>query len=276
MSDSTATINPKIYFFEDKTERLFVQYGERVIRKGLKGPDVRELQIRLAGFRGTIPDADFGPGTELQVVRFQRDFMKMAGATGEVDAVTMEAIDRFAEQYPVDFDALACPCGVCDGFGQGRFKGSYRVKGSKAERYHRYEYPGIHRMLLWAMRAVFFYAPEFDFIVTSGYRCAERNSQTGRTSTNHHGKAVDFDVPRQPEQDKRDDMNRCNSVRGLIVECSQAQIGWYANNRKALESENIAPTWVHYDVRTYDRKYLADSYFCTTADELDNRLPIKI
>jgi len=253
-----------------------MKYGERVIKRGLKGPDVRELQIRLAGFRGTIPDGDFGPGTELQVVKFQQDFIGMDNSTGEVDADTMEAIDRFAEQYPIDFDALACPCGTCGGFGQGRFKGSYRISGSKTEMYHRYEYPGLHRMLLWAMRAVFFYQPENDFIVTSGYRCAERNKQTGRTSTNHHGKAVDFDVPLKPEEDKRDDMNRCNWIRGLIVERSQAQIGWNAKNRKALEPENIAPTWVHYDVRTYDRKYLADSYFCKNSDELDNRLPIKI
>ena len=40
--------------------------GARELQKGTKGLDVRELQIRLAGFRGTMPDGDFGPGTELQ------------------------------------------------------------------------------------------------------------------------------------------------------------------------------------------------------------------
>jgi len=43
-----------------------MEYGDRELKKGTKGLDVRELQIRLAGFRGTMPDGDFGPGTELQ------------------------------------------------------------------------------------------------------------------------------------------------------------------------------------------------------------------
>jgi hypothetical protein len=253
-----------------------MDYGERVLKNGLKGPDVRELQIRLAGFRGTLPDGDFGPGTELQVVRFQADFMKMARPSGEADGETLEAIDAFGAQYPLDFTALACPCGACGGFGQGRFKSRYRMPGSREEKYHRYEYPGIHRMLLWAVRGLFFYLPEHAFTITSGYRCAVRNEQTGRTSTNHHGKAVDLDVAAKPGEDKRDDMNRCNAIRGLLVERSNAQIGWHAANRKALEPDDIAPTWVHYDVRTYDRKYLTDADFCSTPEALDNRLPIGI
>ena len=83
-------------------------------------------------------------------------------------------------------------------------------------------------------------------------------------------------MPRQPGKDKRDDMNRCNLIRGIIVERSNAQVGWYAKNRKALEPDNIAPTWVHYDVRTYDRKYLADRYFCQNIEELNNKLPVNL
>ena len=45
-----------------------MQYGERELKRGCKGPDVVELQTRLAGFRGTMPDGDFGPGTERQVM----------------------------------------------------------------------------------------------------------------------------------------------------------------------------------------------------------------
>ncbi len=39
-----------------------MQYGERELRRGMNGPGVRELQIRLAAFRGTVPDGDFGAG----------------------------------------------------------------------------------------------------------------------------------------------------------------------------------------------------------------------
>ena len=103
-----------------------MEYGEREIRLGCKGADVVELQIRLAGFRGTLPDGDFGPGTELQAVGFQRDWMKMPRPTGIVDRATMKAIDRFGAGYPIDFKSLRCPCGKCGGFGRRRFKGKSR------------------------------------------------------------------------------------------------------------------------------------------------------
>jgi hypothetical protein len=251
-----------------------MHYGQRILKRGLKGPDVEELQIRLAGFRGTIPDGDFGPGTELQVLQFQRDFMKMQELTGIVDRETMTAIDTFAEQYPIDFDALKCPCGVCDGFGQGRFKGEYIPNQPQIEKNYLYEYPGIHRMLLWAVRAIFFYASDNKFIITSGYRCGIRNEQIGRISTNHRGKAIDLDVVGDPGEDKRDDMNRCDTIRGLIIEKSNAQIGWNAANRRSLEPSHIAPTWIHYDVRCYDQKYLEDRFFCRDLEELNNKQPI--
>jgi hypothetical protein len=94
---------------------------------------------------------------------------------------------------------------------------------------------------------------EFDFIITSGYRCGVNNEQKGRTSTNHHGKAIGLDVALMPGEDKRDDMNRCEMIRGLLVERSSAQIGWSAKNLKSLEPANIAPTWVHYDVWNWGR-----------------------
>ncbi len=64
-------------------------------------------------------------------------------------------------------------------------------------------------------------------------------------------------------------MRRCERIRGLLVEHAHAQVGWAAPNRKALEPSSIAPTWVHYDVRCYAPEYLKDSFFCTTAEELD-------
>lgn len=251
-------------------------FGDAVLQRGMKGPDVTELQVRLAGFRGTVPDGDFGPGTEVQVVQFQRDFLGQSNPTGIVDAATFAGIDRLRALFPLDFKALKCPCGVCAGFGQGRFKGKFVTGKPRVEAFNRFEYPGIHRMLLWAVRALFFYAREHEFVITSGYRCGVRNEQTGRGSTNHHGKAIDVDVQLKPGEDKRDDMRRCDQLRGLLVEKSNAQIGWTAANRKALEPSDIAPTWVHYDVRQYDPKYLDKSFFCTNAAELDGNRPVLI
>ena len=252
-----------------------MEYGERELKHGDNGPDVVELQIRLAGFRGTVPDGDFGGGTELQVMSFQRDYMKMGQPSGVADRATLQAIDRFADEHPIDFDKLKCPCKECNGFGNGRHKSVYQPGRPQVEAYHRYEYPGMSRMLLWAVRAASFYMPEHRFIVTSGYRCSVDNAKHNRTSTNHHGKAIDIDVALKPGESKRDDMIRCNAVRGRLVETANAQIGWTASNRKSLEPENIAPTWVHYDVRSYERKYLADDAFCTDLGGLDRRRPVK-
>lgn len=246
-------------------------YGDREMKFGDEGPDVTELQMRLAGFRGTIPDGQFGAGTQLQVAKFQEDFMAMQPASGVADRNTLAGIGKFAERYPIDFGALKCPCGVCGGFGRGQFKDQYRPGVPKTEQSYLYEYPGIHRMVLWALRAVLFYCrDDYKFAITSGYRCSERNKQQGRTSTNHHGKAVDFEPVDPPATDKREDMRRCDLIRGVIVEKSTAQIGWGAANRKSLEPSDIAPTWVHYDVRSYAREYLADGYFCRTLTELDD------
>ena len=251
-----------------------MEYGERELRRGCKGADVAELQLRLAGFRGTVPDGDFGPGTERQVASFQSDFMGIA-PSGVVDRATMMAIDRFARRYPIDFRGLKCPCGDCSGFGKKRFKGSYVAGMPKTEAFHRYEYPGVHRMLLWAVRAVFWYLPQHKFEISSCYRCSVDNQSHARSSTNHHGKAIDLDVPLAAGESKRDDMVKCESIRGKIVETAHAQIGWSAANRKALEPATIAPTWVHYDVRCYDAKYLGDEMFCTSLRQLDNRRPIR-
>ena len=244
-------------------------YGDTPLQRGSEGDDVVELQMRLAGFRGTVPDGDFGPGSELQVVSFQRDYMKAEAPSGNVDAETFAAIDQFAKDNPINFSSLQCPCGICSGFGQARLKGEYRSGKPAVEAYHLYEYPGVHRMLLWAVRALKFYVPQYNFVFNSGYRCGENNKQKGRKSTNHHGKAVDLDVPLGPGEDRRHDMLRSDEIRGIVVEQSAAQIGWAARNRKSLEPSNIAPTWVHYDVRCYDRKYLADKYFCQSLSELD-------
>lgn len=251
-------------------------FGDRVLQRGAEGEEVVELQIRLAGFHGGVPDGKFGPGTELQVTQFQSDFMNLAAPTGIVDVATFAAIDRLRALYPFDFKQLRCPCGQCSGFGNGQFRNQYHPGVPQSEATHRYEYPGIHRMLLWSVRAAYHYGRQFEFIINSGYRCSIRNQQTGRTSTNHQGKAIDIDVPGIPGEDRREDMKRCDLIRGFIVEKSNAQIGWAAANKKALEPANIAPTWVHYDVRCYAREYLDDRFFVRTLEELDGVRPALI
>lgn len=247
-------------------------FGQNALTRGTTGPEVEELQLRLAGFYGTVWDGDFGPGTEYQVMAFQRAYMGMDNPTGRVEDDTFGAIERLANEFPIDFTKLGCDCGQCEGFGQMRFKGEYRPEKAKIEAFHRYEYPGIHKAILHTFRAVQFFAQEAGHGVpffTCGYRCWVNNDNKGRKSTNHMGKALDCDLPMNPGDTKRDDMNRCDAVRGILVEKSNFQIGWGAANRKALEPSNIAPSWIHMDVRSYAPKYLEDRFFIKSSDELD-------
>jgi len=249
-----------------------VSFGGDLLQRGSKGAEVAELQLRLSGFRGTSWDGDFGPGTELQVRTFQRDFMDLEKVSGIADEQTMQALFQFADQHPIDFDSIRCPCRDCSGFGQNRFEGEYRSGKPEIEAYHRREYPGIHKAILHAFRAATFYLSRENYpapILTSGYRCWIHNEQKGRNSTNHMGKALDVDFLPQPGEDKRDDCNRCDAARGLLVEKSNFQVGWNGNNCKSLEPSNIAPTWIHMDVRCYGQRYLADQYFVTTKNELN-------
>ena len=251
----------------------------RELARGHKGQDVQQLQLLLAGFAGTVWDGDFGPGTERQVKAFQRDFMNHADPSGVVDAQTRGMLRQFLGDFGVERAALVCPCGECQGFGQGRGKGVYR-DGGQEEAYHQYEYPGIHLAVLQAFRAARFYAARAveegalraasaDALrLTSGYRCASRNEQQGRTSTNHMGKALDSDLELPPGSDKQDDVEQSEKLRELLVARSGCQIGWTTRNVKALEPGHIAPTWVHVDVRCYERRYLDDSFFTTTPEDV--------
>ncbi len=245
-------------------------YGDRTLARDAEGPDVVELQMRLAGFSGTSPDGDFGPGTEGQVRQFQSDWMREAAPSGVADSAVFSAIDDFGRAQSFDMDGFHCPCGSCPGFGQGRFKGRYRSGKPEQERFHMYEYPGIHRMLLWAYRAARFYAKERmnrTLIINSAYRCEVNNEKKGRKSTNHMGKAIDIDIPDHTS----DSENRrlADELRALLQDTAKAQVGWGSANRKALEPASIAPTWCHYDVRSYQSKYLDDKYFVKTAADLD-------
>ena len=60
------------------------------LRRDATGPDVVELQVCLAGFRGTLWDGIFGPGTELQVMAFQRDYLGDTNPSGVVDRSTWD------------------------------------------------------------------------------------------------------------------------------------------------------------------------------------------
>jgi len=253
-----------------------MEYGERILEEGTNGPDVKELQIRLSGFSGKLPDGEFGAGTRASVEQFQKDYMKIT-PTGKVDKATYEAIDKFMADYPIDFAGLKCTCGKCTGWGGGRFKGEYS-NTAKTESGHKYEYPGMHRMLLFTVRALRFYS-KWKLSVNSAYRCWYNNegwrngtkTSTTRSTTNHMGKAIDLDT----DATGSTDAVRSNEIRKLAMDKSNCTNGWAAG-KKALEPADIAPTWVHLDVREIGSTYLTPEFFVKDAAALDNKKPIKL
>ncbi len=110
---------------------------------------------------------------------------------------------------------------------------------------------------------------------SSVYRCHIDNTNKGRSSTNHMGKAVDLHIYEKDKKTRPSSLDErkklCNHVRDLCVKHMNAQIRWKNKNRFSLEPATgsvSAPTWVHLDVRTFDKEYRADTLFVKKNSEL--------
>ena len=250
----------------------------KVLKKDDKGPLVKELNIRLSGFGGNVPTDVFTDRTVEMVKQFQQDYMEIT-PTGVVCGKMFKAIDEFNEKYTFDFDRLKCPCGVCDGFGRG-LSSSQKQKANIKEKNRSYEYPGIHRTLIWTLKSTMFYLEKKSALnlklgyISSGYRCQQNNIQKGRTTTNHMGKAVD--VHFYKNNDTLTTEVNCDLVRDeILISKSGANLRWPKENVLSLEpstkdrigSEWIATNWVHFDVRRFNLQYLKDEFFVKSLDE---------
>lgn len=246
---------------------------ERPLKFRDSGEDVVELQLILAGFSGTDWDGFFGQNTEKSVKQFQHHFMGLQNPSGIADFITLHALRDFNNTFQFDFDDLKCTCGLCGGFGYSKNQGVYLKGKPQVEAYYQYEYPGIHKAILYSYKACIFYAKRNNFptpVINCGYRCSENNKQHGRTSTNHQGKALDIDFP-APKVTKEDviaDKSRCDAFRELMTKFGNFQIAWNTLNQKALEPSSIAPTWIHMDVRCYSQKFLQDKFFIKNPKDL--------
>jgi hypothetical protein len=248
----------------------FVEQMEKVAGKtysiGDKGKAVLELNIRLAGFGGLLPTEEFTEQTEKGVKQFQRDYMKMANPTGIADMNTLNAIDEFSEKYRENVDNYKCPCNTCGGFGKGQFKGEYN-RTPHVERNHKYEYPGVHQSLLWAVSAVRYYSKDGNHRVTgisSGYRCWTDNNNKRRTSTNHMGKAVDITFTGILAGKEPTNLPLLRNIRRDIFVRNLNTTEWV---RQGFSTEPIGVndgqtwSWMHLDVREFDISYREDKYF---------------
>ena len=122
------------------------------------------------------------------------------------------------------------------------------------EAYNKYEYPGIDLTLMWAVRALMHRADIPEIQITSGYRCWDHNKQTGRTSTNHMGKAVDFfSIGRgrhNGNAKEKIECDECRRIRNIGIDECGFQAGWKRTNRVSFEMPHHgAYTWIHIDTR---------------------------
>lgn len=251
---------------------------------------IREVNIRLAGFGGALPTDEFTELTATCIKQFQRDYMGVPD-TGKICGSVLAALDRFRDEYGIAsyFESMKCPCGECSGFGRSR-SGNFRfemynkttrqyVKVSRDAK----EYKGMHRSLIWALKAMLFYFKKMPnsagykiVKISSGYRCIDNNWKNRRPTTNHMGCALDIVVHNKNNQ----------VVSGSELE-NQVRIKWfgkYLNTSLGWSPDKFglerisdgATTWVHLDVREFSEEYKIDKLFSTSKDGLNGNYLINL
>lgn len=242
------------------------------IPKGTKSELIREINIRLAGFGGALPTDEFTDLTEKCIKQFQRDYMGVP-ETGKICGPLLVALDEFMAKYPMDkyFAQMKCPCAhygggkKCSGFGAGRVN----------------EYPGIHRSVIWTLRAVDFYLQTKEnqlglqlLTISSGYRCVENNaghnaSGSIRSTINHMGLALDLQFKNNKGERSRNtaDMNTIRTnvfVRYMGASTSRLVNRIFLEADKYKSGKPGATSWVHFDwtsLKTSNNELLTDKLF---------------
>ncbi len=158
---------------------------DRVLRSGSSGSDVRELQIRVAGWAGydrSFPiDGSFGPKTERAVRNFQSAYgLAVDGVAGSQTYSTIYALQD-ADCTPAHFDWYEVD-DVCFGGWPAPISGSIATVKRNLLR------------VMWQAEALRHRLGDHPLRVTSAYRSRACNDRVGgATSSNHlYGRAIDL------------------------------------------------------------------------------------
>lgn len=238
---------------------------------------IREVNIRLAGFGGALPTDEFTPLTAECIKQFQRDYMGVP-ETGKICGIFLAALDKFYYEYPIAnfMTKASCPCGQCSGYGNNR-------RGIKSGLNTANEYPGLHRSLIWILKALNFYLKnEFKYkglevaYIESGYRCINDNKNKGRTTLNHMGLALDLHINENGVRTKA--IENMEFIRKSIFISKMGASEQRLENKIYLEPKKFkdglegATTWVHFDVTRFSKIYKEDIYFKIKVSELNGDL----
>lgn len=238
---------------------------------------IREVNIRLAGFGGALPTDEFTPLTAECIKQFQRDYMGVP-ETGKICGSVLAALDKFYYEYPIaNFMAKAsCPCGKCSGYGNNR-------RGVKSGLNTANEYPGLHRSLIWILKALNFYLKnEFKSknlevaYIESGYRCMDDNKKKGRITVNHMGLALDIHINKNEIRTKAesdiDFIRKSVFISKMKASEQRLENKIYLEPKKFNDGSRGATTWVHFDVTKFSSIYRENIYFKTSVSELNGEL----
>ena len=238
---------------------------------------IREINIRLAGFGGALPTDEFTELTAKCIKQFQRDYMGVS-ETGKICGSMLAALDKFYYEYPISgfMTKASCPCGQCSGYGNNK-------KGIKSGINTANEYPGLHRSLIWVLKALNFYLKnEFKSeklevaYIESGYRCINNNIQKERTSVNHMGLALDLHINKNGTRTR--ELSDMEFIRKKIMTIKMGASEQRSTDKIYLEPKEFndgssgATTWVHFDVTKLSNIYRNDIFFKKTIEELNGNL----
>jgi len=161
--------------------------GTRTLRLGMSGSDVKELQIRVAGWAAdsasqtyVAVDGDFGPGTEAAVKRFQRAYG--LSADGVVGPETRSVLNSLQDS---DESTAHFNWGEFYGCSGSSFSGG-KVSASTVKE--------NVRRLMWKLEALRKKAGNSPVSINSGFRTIACNSSVGGASNSMHMYGVAADI----------------------------------------------------------------------------------
>lgn len=159
----------------------------RELEEGDTGEDVRELQIRIAGWAAdgaeqtyVAVDGVFGPGTKAALQRFQKAYG--LSVTGVVDTATQEALNALEDTdgSTVHFDFAEFESKDGSGFSGGNVDAA-TVKENV-------------RRLMYKLEAVRKKAGDAPITINSGFRSKAHNDSVGGAPNSQHTYGIAADI----------------------------------------------------------------------------------